>query len=465
MTADSRFQSLQHVLALARQGLPSPAAQQEFDDAIALIKYNETVRYPAYPDKSSWLEVAKDKCASYASSDTAAANAGLSTRALSHEEAVNRKLDPEMVASMAVAQDYKCFCCGVVMRMRWHTQHHPLAFSVGRVFNDLPHIAGNCVLVCIGCNRGDNEAKRAKELVGDEAFGRLHEMLKYPDTRRLVWSLSFWRPDHGARDLHYVQRVEEYVKANEHGPVNFELPTLETSTLSTQAEDQTTPHCDAASQLDQSKPNVSKKRKYREQDEGAEASKGDNVDSLFQTSSQGNTKTEQETTWEKETRGAECWREADAVHPFTDEQSGTRVQASQLWCVAVKSPSMPCTVNFLQSKYTYILNVLVFELQKAGFGHQVKQLPADFIPLYQLPPHARQKGVVNLTALALLASSYLSTSTDVDSLQKPTEGAMVRAMTAFLRQFPPIVISRRQVLIDDDGQHKWTKMTLVEFNV
>jgi hypothetical protein len=257
MTADCRVQALQHVLALARQGLPSAAAQHEFDDAIALVKYNETVQDPAYPDKSSWLEVAKDKCASCTSSDTAAANAGLATRTLSPEEDANRKLDPEMVASMAVAQDFKCFCCGAVMRMRWHTQHHPLAFSVARVFPALPHTFGNCVLVCLGCHSDGNQGKRARALVGDHAFARLHDMLRYPDTRRLVASLSFWERCHPFTGAHNVERVEEYVKTNEHGPVDLVIRTHgDTSTTKDGSRD--------VDQLDSPEPVQIKRQKLEE---------------------------------------------------------------------------------------------------------------------------------------------------------------------------------------------------------
>lgn len=77
-------------------------------------------------------------------------------------------IEPEQVALLLRAQSFRCLVCDCIMSVTHTVAEDAHAFSLGRIWNHLPHSFSNLCVICSCHNSGNTELRALKRLLNDE---------------------------------------------------------------------------------------------------------------------------------------------------------------------------------------------------------------------------------------------------------------------------------------------------------
>jgi hypothetical protein len=96
-----------------------------------------------------WTDIVNDYCLECVEQDMRAVQDLIEPQPL-RATAPQERLTAKHVAALAVAQTFRCYVCSRALNMGASGQ-----VRFARIFKDIGHIFGNCVLVCDGCHGAD----------------------------------------------------------------------------------------------------------------------------------------------------------------------------------------------------------------------------------------------------------------------------------------------------------------------
>ena len=145
---------------------------------------------------------------------------------LQHDKRMDRDVDHykpiniEQVCILLRAQSFRCLICDHVMSLTLTMADDPHSFSMGRIWNHLPHCFPNVCMVCAGCNKGNNELNALKLMLDRNEIHRYSDMINnkairfdiIKDMNIVVEALA---PTLLSSDEDHVQYVLDWVERNE----------------------------------------------------------------------------------------------------------------------------------------------------------------------------------------------------------------------------------------------------------